>query len=92
MLELGSVDSDNVSYSLDDWQIFKGLSEEDDVDYVEFSTLGDTALVDDLACDYVSLLSLVWERSVDDNSIEMAGIFFSLLGDVVEFTVLVVVL
>lgn len=92
VLEFGSVYSDNISNSLDDWQIFKGLSEEDDVDVVELSGLADTAWVNNFTSDYVSLLSLVWERGIDDDSIEMAAVFIALFGDVVEFGVLVVVL
>jgi len=83
VLEFGSVYSDNISYSLDDWQIFKGLCEEDNVDVVEFSSLADTAWVNNFASNYVSLLSLVWERSINDNSIEMAAVFIAFFGDVV---------
>lgn len=92
MLELGSVHSDNITNSLDDWQVFEGLSEKHDIYVVELSTLGHTAWVDDFAGDYVPLLGLVWERSVNYDSIEVTGIRVTLFRDTVQFTVLVVIL
>lgn len=91
VLELSSVYSDNITNSLDNWEVFKGFSEEYDVDVVELSTLN-AALVGYFTGDNVSLLSLVWERGVNDNSIEVVVIFLSFFSNVSEFGVLVVVL
>jgi hypothetical protein len=95
VLELGSVDSDDVSYSLDDWKIVKILREEHNVDGVQLPSLGDSGRISNLAGYNVSLLPLVREGSVNDDSIEMIRVFlssFCLLLNATELRVLVVVL
>lgn len=83
VLRFSSVDSDNISNSLDNWEVLEGLSEEDNVNVVEFSLLVDAAWVDNSAGDDVSLLSLVWEGGINDYTIEMARVFIRILSDTV---------
>jgi hypothetical protein len=76
------VNSDNISYSLDDWQIFKGLCKEYNVDVAKFSSLAYTAWVSNFTGNNVSLLSLIWERGINNNSIEVMSIVLSFFRNV----------
>jgi hypothetical protein len=49
---------------------------------VQFSSLANAALVSYFTGDYVSLLGLVWERSINNNSIKVIGIILSFFGNV----------
>ena len=58
-LEHGSVDSDDVTNSVDDWEMFEGIRSEDDVSVL---SLGVEGWVNNLkGADEHTVLNLVWE-------------------------------
>ncbi len=86
------MNSDDISNSLDDWKIFEVLREEHNVDNVHLSALGDSGRIGNLTGYDVSLLPLVWERSINNDSIEVILTLFSFLLDAIEVRVVVVIL
>ena len=69
--KLGVVDSDDVSNSVDDWEVFESGAVDDDLSPVLF-VLWVEGWVDDLdGADESLAVDLVWESSISDNTIEV---------------------
>ena len=70
--QVGSVDSNDITESVDDWDILESLGVDDDLSVV-LLTLGVEVWVDDLeGADKSVWLDLVWESGINDDTIEVA--------------------
>ena len=78
--ESGSVNSDDITDSLDDWQIFESLGIENQGSVITcitgaLLTLNIETWVNNLKrADVSVLVSLVWECSINNSSIEVLGL------------------
>ena len=67
---VGSVDSDDISESVDDWEVLELVSIDDNVSVL---SLGVESWVNNLeGADESLLVDLVWESSVNNDTVEVA--------------------
>lgn len=71
-LEVGSMDSDDISDSVDDWEVLELVADDDNLGIL---SLGVEGWVNNLeGADESVVLNLVWESSIDDDTVEVAWV------------------
>lgn len=88
--EVGSVDSDNITESVDDWEVLESLGIDDNGGVVMLGLLIKSWVNDLEGADVSLAVDFVWEVSIDDDTINVAW-FRGNKGDFAQFGILVLV-
>jgi hypothetical protein len=88
--EVGSVDSDDITESVDDWEVLESLGIDDNGGVVMLGLLIKSWVNDLEGADVSFAVDFVWEVSIDDDTINVAW-FRGYKGDFAQFGILVLV-